>query len=70
MRKCERCEQRPAEWALQYIGDDRPTFTTLGSHYRGFRLTKLCDLCKEALQARDWRAEGAAQAAIAEIMQQ
>jgi len=54
MSKCQLCKTDPAEWAMQYIGEDTPTFTTLGSHYRGFRVTKVCDHCKQSLA---WRLE-------------
>jgi hypothetical protein len=30
------------------VGDDRPTLTTLGSHYRGWRIVaRLCSECAE-----------------------
>lgn len=48
-RACDQCKERPAEWALQYIASDKPTFTTLGSHYRAFQVLRLCDKCKEEL---------------------
>lgn len=47
MAKCELCKAQDAIWALQYIGDPKPSFTFLGNHYRGFALKKLCDKCKE-----------------------
>lgn len=34
---------------MQTIGDDKPTVTTLGSHYRGYKVLRLCDQCKEDL---------------------
>ena len=43
--KCQICRKREAEWAMQYIGEDTPTFSTLGSHYRGFKVVKVCDEC-------------------------
>lgn len=47
---CTQCKRDPAEWALQYIAEDRPTFSTLGSHVRGFRIVaRLCWNCKEIL---------------------
>jgi hypothetical protein len=49
MSKCQRCRQLPAIWALQYVGDDRPSVSLLGSHYRGFRVTKLCGACKDTV---------------------
>lgn len=48
-RLCTQCKREPAEWALQYIAEDKPTFTTLGWHYRGFSVMRLCDRCKEDL---------------------
>ena len=47
MPRCQLCLQNEAMWAMQYVGDDKPTFTLLGSHYRGFRVVKVCDACKE-----------------------
>jgi len=32
---------------MQYIGEDKPTFYTLGWHIRGFSIIKICDDCKE-----------------------
>lgn len=52
MAKCQLCKRDEAIWAMQYIGEDTPTFTTLGSHYRGFRVTKVCDDCKEIKEAQ------------------
>jgi hypothetical protein len=50
LRACTQCKERPAEWALQYIADDKPTFSTLGSHYRGWGIAgRLCEKCKEDL---------------------
>ena len=48
--KCHICEDGEAIWAMQNIADDELTFTTLGSHYRGFKVVKVCDECKDALQ--------------------
>ena len=56
---CEVCktlgseERREAIWAMQFIdgGAKRPTFTTLGSHYRGTRMRKVCDDCKQFISA-------------------
>ena len=45
--RCQVCHQNEAIWAMQYVGEDTPTFSTLGSHYRGFRVTKVCDGCRE-----------------------
>ena len=45
--KCRICRCREAEWAAQLVGSDTPTFSTLGSHYRGFRVVTVCDECRE-----------------------
>lgn len=47
MAKCQVCKKNEAIWAAQFIGEDVPTFSTLGSHYRGFPVVKVCDICKE-----------------------
>ena len=49
MAKCRVCKQEEAIWAMQYIGEDVPTFSRIGSHYRGFGVVKLCDNCKKAI---------------------
>ena len=56
MRKCwcEMCADREAEWAMQYVADTRPSFSRLGSHYRGFPVTAVCEECKE-LRIREER---------------
>ena len=54
-RACESCKQRLAEWAVQYVGADKPTVTTLGSHYRGFKVLRICDKCKEDLVKQEAR---------------
>jgi hypothetical protein len=46
--KCQNCHEHEAIWAMQFVGQDTPTYSRLGSHYRGFRVTKLCDECKRA----------------------
>jgi hypothetical protein len=49
-RSCTQCKKDPAEWALQYVASDKPTFSRLGSHYRGFKVVaRLCWNCKEIL---------------------
>lgn len=47
MVKCQCCGQE-ADWAWQPCGPDESiaSFTTLGSHYRGFLVVKVCDDCK------------------------
>ena len=52
MPKCEICKENEAEWAMQYIASDTPTFSFLGWHYRGFQVTKVCDSCREKLERR------------------
>ena len=52
---CKFCSQH-AEWAWQPFGPDESPFlfTTLGSHYRGFRVLKVCDSHKSKIEwARD-----------------
>lgn len=44
--KCQRCKVRPAVWAVQNIAGE-VSVTTLGSHYRGFPVVKVCDECKD-----------------------
>lgn len=51
MTKCQICKTNEAAWALQYIGDPEPTFSRLGSHYRGFHVTKVCDDCRARASA-------------------
>lgn len=51
-RACDQCKRAPAEWAVQYVAEDKASFTTLGSHYRGWSIrARLCDNCKEELLA-------------------
>jgi len=50
---CQICDTNEAEWAMQYVASDRPSFSSLGSHYRGFPVTKVCDPCKEGIIALD-----------------
>lgn len=45
MNTCQKCERREAIWALQYIASSEPSFSRLGYHYRGFKVTKICDEC-------------------------
>ena len=52
---CQICKAGEALWAMQYVGEAAPTFTTLGSHYRGFPVTKVCDGCKAEMQATEAR---------------
>jgi hypothetical protein len=50
---CQVCNTNNAEWAWQPFGpsDKADTFTTLGSHYRGFPVVKICDECKETAKS-------------------
>lgn len=52
--KCTAVECRDfAVWGWQPFGpdfDNRLTFTTLGSHYRGFPVIKVCDECKRKIE--------------------
>jgi hypothetical protein len=47
MTRCQVCKTTEAIWAAQFIGENIPTFSTLGSHIRGFAVVKVCDTCKE-----------------------
>ena len=49
---CDECKGRPAEWALQYIAGDVPSFYLLGWHIRGFPLRRVCDVCKGRIEAK------------------
>ena len=56
---CQLCQANEATCAMQFIGEARPSFSWLGSHYRGFPVTKVCDDCAElALPAATLMAEG------------
>lgn len=45
MSKCQICKQNEATWAMQFVGEDHPSFSFLGWHYRGFKVTKVCGDC-------------------------
>ena len=47
--KCQICKVGEAIFAMQHIAEETPTFTTLGSHYRGFKVTKTCDSCRKKI---------------------
>ena len=50
--KCRVCGRGQMQWAMQPFGpDNAPTFTTPGSHYRGFPVVPCCDACKGKVQA-------------------
>ena len=58
MKKCERCKRMNKEtigealWAWQPFGpDEQPSYSLLGSHYRGFPVIKICDDCKKETEA-------------------
>jgi len=44
-QKCELCREREAVYAMQYISDIVPSLYTLGSHIRGFKITRVCAEC-------------------------
>ena len=54
---CQICEDNEAVWAMQFIGEDKPTFYVLGWHIRGFRVTKVCDGCKQTREIHEWETE-------------
>lgn len=47
MRKCKYTKgcQNEAIWAMQFIGEDKPSFYAFGWHIRGFKVTPVCDDC-------------------------
>lgn len=50
---CQVCKAHEASWAFQPFGPNPEslTFTTLGSHYRGFPpVVKVCYACKLAIE--------------------
>jgi len=53
MTKCQECKKNEAEYAKQYIASDEPTYSTLGSHYRGFKVVKVCEDCKNASEQKE-----------------
>lgn len=54
--KCQACHEQAAEWAWQPFGPNESpdSFMALGSHYRGFPVVKVCDMCKSAFQTGDF----------------
>lgn len=48
--RCDECSTREAVYAMQYLGEEVPTFYRLGYHIRGFKLRRLCIECKERIQ--------------------
>jgi len=53
MSKCRVCKLSEAEWAWQPFGPDEGigSFALLGNHYRGFPVVKICEQCKDDIQA-------------------
>ncbi len=49
---CQVCKQREAVYAMQYIGEEEPSFYRLGYHMRGFTMTKVCAECAELLKPK------------------
>lgn len=51
---CQCCKTRgmEAQWAWQPLGPDEraASFTTLGNHYRGFPVVKVCGACKHRVE--------------------
>ena len=47
--KCQICKEKEAVYAMQYIGDDKPVFYSIGWHIRGFQVTKVCEDCRISL---------------------
>jgi len=47
---CQLCKIAYAGWAMQYMdGPDKPPICiALGSHYRGYRVIKVCWECAQA----------------------
>ncbi|MFA5636866.1 MAG: hypothetical protein WC977_13295 [Anaerovoracaceae bacterium] len=48
--KCAICKTEEACYAMQYIGEDRPSFYRLGWHIRGFSVTKVCEKCADKIK--------------------
>lgn len=55
--KCQLCQKNDAVHAMQFIAEITPSFYALGSHIRGFRVTKVCDACKVEAQNTDYAAK-------------
>ena len=49
--KCQICRKAEAIWAYQDVAGET-SFTSLGSHYRGFKVTKVCDHCRAQILAQ------------------
>ena len=48
---CQICRKAEAIWAYQDVAGET-SFTSLGCHYRGFKVTKVCDHCRTQILAR------------------
>ena len=49
--KCTRCKKAEAVYAVQYIGEDKPSFYILGWHIRGFKVVdKVCQACVDKIR--------------------
>jgi hypothetical protein len=46
MKKCEICKRNTADYYMQFIGEDKPSFYRAGYHIRGFKIVKICDDCR------------------------
>ncbi len=50
-RLCDECKQAEAIYAMQFVGEERPTFSRLGWHYRGFRIiAQVCGACSAKIE--------------------
>ncbi len=59
MTKCQECKNKEAVFAKQYIASDEPTYSTLGSHYRGFKVVKVCEDCANGITSPESKPEKA-----------
>lgn len=48
MVKCEVCDKAEAVYGVQFVSEPSPTFSLLGHHYRGCKMLKVCDQCRDA----------------------
>lgn len=55
--KCQLCRKNEAVWSMQYIAEDKPTFAVPGWHYRGFKVTKVCDECQKVIEEKGYTAD-------------
>ena len=54
MGTCQTCKHGTRDWAFQPFGpDEHVTFTTPGSHYRGFAVIGICNDCKARIESGD-----------------